>query len=86
MDRAYEGDPTRALAAALGYRPVVPPRRDRTTPWSYDRVLYRRRNEVERFFRRLKGFRRIATRYDKLDVIFLAFIHLALIYDALKSM
>ena len=86
MDRVYEGDPTRALAVALGYQPVVPPRRDRTTPWSYDRVLYRRRNEVERFFRRLKGFRRIATRYDKLDIIFLAFIHLALIYDALKSM
>ena len=84
MDRAYEGDATRALAEALGYRPVVPPLRTRIHPWAYDRVLYRQRNEVERFFCRLKRFRRIATRYDKLDRVFLAFIHLALIYDALQ--
>ena len=84
MDRAYEGDATRALAEELGYRPVVPPLRTRRNPWSYDEVLYRRRNEVERFFCRLKRFRRIATRYDKLDVIFLAFIHIALIYDILQ--
>ena len=84
MDRAYEGDETRALAEELGYSPVVPPMRTRAQPWEYDRDLYRRRNEVERFFCRLKRFRRIATRYDKLDCIFLAFIHLALIYDALQ--
>ena len=84
MDRAYEGDETRALAEELGYSPVVPPMRTRTEPWEYDRPLYRRRNEVERFFCRLKRFRRIATRYDKLDCVFLAFIHLALIYDALQ--
>ena len=84
MDRAYEGDQTRALAEELGYCPEVPPMRTRAQPWQYNRVLYRRRNEVERFFRRLKRFRRIATRYDKLDCVFLAFIHLALIYDALQ--
>ncbi len=84
MDRAYEGDETRALAEELGYSPVVPPMRTRAKPWEYDRDLYRRRNEVERFFCRLKRFRRIATRYDKLDCVFLAFIHLALIYDALQ--
>jgi len=84
MDRAYEGDPTRAFAEELGYRPEVPPLRTRAKPWTYNRVLYKRRNEVERFFRRLKRFRRIATRYDKLDSVFLAFIHLALIYDALQ--
>ena len=86
MDRAYEGDATRALARELGYQPVVPPLAHRRQPRSYDRELYRRRNLVERFFRRLKRFRRIATRYDKLDVIFLAFIHLAVIYDLLPSM
>lgn len=83
MDRAYEGDETRALAVALGYTPVVPPKSNRLEPWDYDKTLYKRRNEVERLFRRLKRFRRIFTRYDKLDVIFLAFIFLALIYDAL---
>ncbi len=81
MDRAYHGDRTRQLARDLGYRPVAPPR---NPSWSYDRALYRRRNEVERFFCRLKRFRRVATRYDELDIIFLSFVHLALIWDALQ--
>ncbi len=84
MDRAYEGDATRQLASALGFVPVVPPLRTRTAPWEYDRQLYKRRNEVERLFRRLKGFRRIFTRYDKLDIIFLGFITFALIVEALR--
>lgn len=83
MDRAYEGDETRALAMMLGYIPIVPPKSNRLKPWDYDKTLYKRRNEVERLFRRLKRFRRIFTRYDKLDNIFLAFIFLALIFDAL---
>ena len=84
MDRAYEGNATRQLAVELGYVPVVPPNPNRVAPWEYDRTLYRRRNEVERLFRRLKGYRRVFTRYDKLDVLFLAFVHLALIFDALR--
>ena len=84
MDRAYEGDETRQLALDLGYTPVVPPRRHRRHPWSFDKELYRRRNEIERLFRRLKGFRRTFSRYDKLDVMFTAFIHFALIAEALR--
>jgi len=83
MDRAYEGDETRALAVELGYMPVVPPKSNRTEPWEYDKELYKKRNQVERLFRRLKRFRRIFTRYDKLDVIFLSFVYFALIIDAL---
>ena len=83
MDRAYEGDATRQLAVEPGFVPVVPPNPNRVEPWEYDRAIYRRRNEVERLFRRLKGYRRVLTRYDKLDVLFLAFVHLALIFDAL---
>ena len=83
MDRAYEGDETRALAVELGYIPVVPPKRNRKNPWDYDKQLYKQRNQAERLFRRIKRFRRIFTRYDKLDVIFLAFISFALIIDAL---
>ena len=83
MDRAYEGDETRALATELGYIPVVPPKSNRKNPWDYDKLLYKQRNQVERLFRRLKRFRRIFTRYDKLDVIFLAFVHFALIVDSL---
>ena len=59
MDRAYEGNETRQLALALGFTPVVPPSSTRVSPWTYDMEMYKRRNEVERLFRRLKGFRRI---------------------------
>ena len=83
MDRAYEGDETRALAVKLGYTPVVPPKSNRKDPWDYDKELYKQRNQVERLFRRIKRFRRIFTRYDKLDVIFLTFVYFALIVDAL---
>ena len=83
MDRAYEGDETRALAVELGYVPVVPPKSNRKNPWDYDKQLYKQRNQIERLFRRIKRFRRIFTRYDKLDVIFLAFVYFALIVDAL---
>ena len=83
MDRAYEGDETRALATELGYVPIVPPKSNRKHPWNYDKQLYKQRNQVERLFRRIKRFRRIFTRYDKLDVIFLSFVYFALIVDAL---
>jgi len=84
MDRAYEGDETRQLVLALGFDPVVPPKQNRLHPWEYDRFMYSRRNEIERLFRRLKGFRRIFSRFDKLDVMFTAFIHFALIVEALR--
>ncbi len=84
MDRAYEGNETQRLSRSLGYEPVVPPNPNRLKPWPYDKELYKKRNEIERLFGRLKGFRRIATRYDKLDVMFLAFIVFALIIEALK--
>jgi len=83
MDRAYEGDETRTLAVELGYIPVVPPKSNRKNPWDYDKKLYKQRNQVERLFRRLKRFRRIFTRYDKLDIIFLSFVYFALVVDAL---
>ena len=55
MDKAYEGNETRQLALDLGFIPVVPPVSTRVQPWEYDREMYKRRNEVERLFRRLKG-------------------------------
>jgi len=44
--------------------------------------LYRKRNEIERFFLRLKRFRRVFTRYDKLDLVFSGFIYFAMVVDA----
>ena len=83
MDRAYEDNETRRLATRLNFVPIVPPKKNRLEPWDYDKELYKKRNEVERLFRRLKAYRRIFTRYDKLDIIFMGFILLALIVEAI---
>ena len=64
MDRAYEGDETRQLVMELNMIPVVPPKSNRCEPWEYDRELYKKRNQIERLFRRLKGFRRIFSRFE----------------------
>jgi transposase len=64
--------------------PVVPPKSNRLTPWEYDRAHYKKRNEIERLFRRLKGFRRIFSGFEKLAVVFLAFLNFALIVEALR--
>ena len=56
MESANEDDQTRQLALDFGWIPVVMLRRIRLEPWEYDRLLYRRYNEVERLFRWLKGF------------------------------
>jgi transposase len=72
------------LVLDLGRIPVVSPKSNRLHPWDYDHALYKKRNEIERLFRRLKGFRRIFSRFEKLDVIFLAFLSFALIVEALR--
>ena len=78
MDRAYQGDNMRLLVKERGYEPV----RQNS---KYDRELYKRRNEIERFFRRIKRFRRIFTRYDKLDVLYSGFILFAMIIDCVNT-
>ena len=84
LDKAYEGDETRQTVLDLGMIPVVPPKSNRLDPWDYNRELYKKRNEIERLIRRLKGFRRIFSRFEKLDVVFLAFLYFALIIEALR--
>ena len=84
MDRAYEDDNTRLTAQLLGFNPVVPPKKNRLNPWEYDKELYKQRNEVERLFRLIQGFRRIFCRFDKLDKMYIGFIQFAFIYMAIK--
>ena len=84
LDRAYEGDETRYLIRLTGHAPVVPPKKNRKFPWEYDEEEYKNRNVVERCFRHIKGFRRVFTRYDKLDVMYLGFIQFAFIVLWLK--
>ena len=84
MDRAYEGNETRQLVLSFDMVPVVPPKSNRIDPWRYDKALYKKRNQIERLFRRLKGYRRIFSRFEKLDRLFLAFLCFALIVEALR--
>jgi putative transposase len=88
-----EGLSAGALLAAKGYdsgrllrkvegqgaKPVIPPRRHRKAQRAYDQHLYKERNAVERFFNKLKHFRRVATRYDKLLANYLGFVKIAVI-------
>jgi transposase len=78
-DRAYDSDALRRQLLARGMRPVIPnaPYRKRLHP--FDAEAYKRRNLVERAFCRLKDFRRIATRYDKLACTYAAAVCLAAI-------
>jgi hypothetical protein len=73
MDRVYEGRQTRQLVLDLGYIPVVPPEANRLLPWQYNHAMYKKRNEIERLFRGFKGLRRIFSRFDKLDAVFISF-------------
>ena len=76
-DKAYDGDRIRALILAQGATPNIPPKSSRKNPARFCKTLYRERNLIERFFNKLKHFRRIATRYDKLADNFLAMVKLA---------
>ena len=76
-DKGYDSDAFVAAITAQGSQAVIPPRSNRLRPRSFDRHLYKDRNLIERFFCRIKQFRRIATRYDKLAQSFLSFVHLA---------
>lgn len=73
-DKAYDADSLIERITASGAQAVIPPRSNRQSSRDYDQHLYKDRNLVERFFNRLKQFRRIATRYDKLARNYSAFI------------
>ena len=70
--------------AETGGQPVIPPKRNRPSNVAYDAELYKERNIIERFFNKLKQFRRVATRYDKLLANFMGFVKLAAIAIWLK--
>lgn len=71
-DKAYDANSLRQLLADQGAKAVIPSTTSRSRPIPYNKSLYRQRNLIERMFSRLKDFRRVATRYDKLARNFLA--------------
>jgi transposase len=83
-DRAYDADSLHDLILDEGGEPVIPPRRHRKHQHRYDKLAYRHRWGIESFFAKLKQWRRIATRYDKLAATFLGFVKLASIMLWLK--
>ena len=76
-DKAFDADALIAAIEQTGAKAVIPPKSNRLMPRDFDRHQYKHRNLIERFFCRLKQFRRIATRYDKRASRFSAFIALA---------
>ncbi|SFP75431.1 hypothetical protein SAMN05216419_101741 [Nitrosomonas cryotolerans] len=84
MDRAYESGQTRQLALRFGYIPVAHPK---LIGWDLGNMIVhiQKRNEIERLFHRFKEFCRIFSRFDKLNTIFLSFIHFAHIVEALGN-
>ena len=76
-DRAYDADRFIALAEKQGSKPVIPPRSNRLEQREFDRNLYKERHLVECFFAKIKAFRRISTRYEKLAVTFRAAVLIA---------
>ena len=79
-DKGYDSDALVQIIEAAGAQAIIPPRCNRNSPRKIDWHRYKARNLVERFFNRLKQFRRLATRYDKLANRFNAFLHLACAY------
>lgn len=76
-DKGYDADRLRRSLRETGTTPVIPGRRNRKRTIRYDKQRYRERHLVENAFCRLKDFRRIATRYDKLAANFLSGVALA---------
>jgi transposase len=79
-DKGYDCDKLVETIQETGAQAIIPPRCNRKSQRSVDWHRYKARNLVERFFNRLKQFRRLATRYDKLACRFNAFLHLACAY------
>ena len=78
-DRAYDSSEIINYVKENNGIAVIPPRKNRKMQSEYNKEIYKDRNKIERFFNRLKNFRRIATRYDKLVLSFISFIQLAAI-------
>ena len=85
LDKGYDADRIRERLAFDGIQAVIPPLSTRSKKLHYNKDLYRERNRIERFFNKLKQFRRIATRYDKLSKTFFAALCLVAAFLIINS-
>ena len=84
-DKGFDADALRRQMLAQGCVASVPPRSGPRAPAWYHRGFYRQRHKIENFFQRIKVYKRISARYEKLALTFLSFILLGAIFDWLKS-
>lgn len=85
MDKGYDADRIRERLSYDGVQAVIPPIPTRARKLPYDHTRYRERNRIERFFNKVKHFRRIATRYDKLAKTFFAALCLVSAFILIKN-
>jgi len=83
-DKGYDSDAFVEIIKINGGTPVIPPRNNRKTPRKYDKDIYKERNLVERLFQKLKQYRRVATRYERLALNYLTMLSLASILIWIK--
>jgi transposase len=83
-DRGYDSGAIARRVRKLRARVVIPSQKNRATRRRYSKALYKGRNVVERFWSKVKQHRRVATRYDKLDECYLAFVHVASVLTVLR--
>lgn len=79
-DRGYDSDEIVNHIQSINAIPVIPPKSNRIIQRDYDKIIYKERNLIERLFNRLKQFRKIATRFDKIQINFEAFLYIACFY------
>jgi transposase len=84
-DKGFDSDALRRQMRDQGCLASVPPRSGRRAPAWFHRGLYRQRHKIENFFQRIKIYKRVSTRYEKLALTFLNFILVAAVFDWLKS-
>jgi len=83
-DKAYGTKEIREYIISQEATYTIPPKTNNPNPWQCDWWVYKERHLVECFFSKLKNFRRVATRYDKLATSFLAFVYIASIFILCK--
>jgi transposase len=85
-DKGFDGEPQRQACRDRGIKPVIPYKTNSAKPGRLNKKAYRQRNMIERLIGKLKEFRRVATRYEKLKQTILGIIHLALGFIRLKRL
>jgi len=76
-DKGYDSQTILDAIESKGAKPVIPPRNIWNTMREYDHHIYKERNAIERMFNKLKQFRRVSSRYDKLAISYLSFLYVA---------